>query len=51
MKYGCSSEIAEIKSLLLKHPREAFITQQNMDDSWIELNYLGRPDLEKAIQE
>jgi arginine deiminase len=51
MKYGCSSEVGEIKKLLLKHPKEAFITQENIDDFWIELNYLGRPDFEKAVQE
>jgi arginine deiminase len=49
--YGCRSEVNEIKSLLLKHPREAFITQENIDDFWVELNYLGRPDFEKAVEE
>jgi arginine deiminase len=51
MKYGCSSEVGEIKSLLLKHPREAFIAQENIDDQWIDLNYLGRPDFGKAVEE
>jgi arginine deiminase len=51
MKYGCSSEVGEIKSLLLKHPREAFIAQENIDDQWIDLNYLGRPNFGKAVEE
>jgi len=51
MKYGCSSEVGEIKSLLLKHPREAFIKQENIDEQWMDLNYLGRPGLDKAVQE
>jgi arginine deiminase len=51
MKYGCSSEIGEIKSLLLKHPREAFVKQESIDEQWMELNYLGRPDFEKAVKE
>jgi arginine deiminase len=51
MKYGCSSEVGEIKSLLLKHPREAFVAQENIDDQWIDLNYLGRPDFGKAVEE
>jgi N-dimethylarginine dimethylaminohydrolase len=51
MRYGCQSEIGEIESLLLKHPREAFVSQQNIDDSWIDLNYLGRPDFGKAVEE
>jgi N-dimethylarginine dimethylaminohydrolase len=51
MKYGCSSEVGEIRSLLLKHPREAFIGQQNIDEQWMNLHYLGRPDFEKAVEE
>lgn len=51
MKYGCSSEVKEIKSLLLKHPREAFLDQNNINDQWIDLNYLGPPDFEKAVAE
>jgi len=51
MKFGCSSEVAEIKSLLLKHPREAFIKQENVDQQWMGLNYSGRPDFEKSVQE
>jgi len=51
MKHGCSSEIGEIKSLLLKHPREAFIKQESIDEQWMDLNYLDRPDFENAEQE
>jgi arginine deiminase len=51
MQYGCQSEVEETKSLLLKHPREAFLDQKNIDDQWIDLNYLDRPDFEKAVAE
>jgi N-dimethylarginine dimethylaminohydrolase len=51
MKYGCSSEVGEIKTLLLKHPREAFISQENIDEQWEGLNYQECPDFEKAISE
>ncbi len=51
MKYGCSSEVGEVKSLLLKRPQEAFVTQENINDQWIDLNYLGRPDFTKAVEE
>lgn len=51
MKYGCSSEVGEIKCLLLKHPREAFIKQESIEEQWMDLNYMGRPDFEKAVQE
>ena len=51
MKFGCWSEVSKIKSVLLKHSREAFVTQENIDDFWVELNYFGRPDFEKAVRE
>ncbi len=51
MKYGCFSEVGEIKSLLLKHPREAFISQENIEEQWIDLNYSDRPDFKKAVHE
>lgn len=46
MEYGCTTEIGEIKSLLLKHPREAFIDQPTIDSQWKDLNYTDRPDHE-----
>ena len=51
MKYGCSSEIGKIKSLLLKHPGEAFVRQQNINEQWMGLHYSGPPDYEKAVEE
>ncbi len=51
MKYGCSSEVGEIKNLLLKHPREAFVRQQNINGQWMDLHYSGPPDYEKAVEE
>lgn len=51
MKYGCSSEVEKIKSLLLKHPKEAFVNQENIEGQWMALNYWGCPDFEKAIGE
>ncbi len=51
MRYGSQSEVNPIKSLLLKHPRDAFISQENIDDQWQDLNYLGCPVYEKALEE
>jgi len=48
MKYGCSSEVGEIKCLLLKHPREAFIKQESIEEQWMDLNYMGRPDFKST---
>ena len=51
MNYGCQSMVAPIKRLLLKHPKDAFIDQQKTEEQWRELNYLGCPDYEKALDE
>lgn len=51
MKFGCQSEVNHIKSLLLKHPKDAFITQENIQSQWKELNYLASPDYDKAVEE
>lgn len=45
------SEYRELKSLLLKHPREAFRSQEYIDSNWQNLNYLSKPDYNKAIDE
>lgn len=51
MEFGCQSEVGLIKRLLLKHPREAFISDGVIEENWIDLNYLGPPDLSGAVEE
>ena len=51
MEYGCRSMVGKIKSILLKHPREAFISEENIRTQWRELNYAGEPDYKKALAE
>jgi len=51
MEYGCRSMVGKIKSILLKHPREAFISEENIRTQWRELNYMGEPDYRKALAE
>jgi len=51
MKYGSQSEVGKIHSILLKHPKDAFISQQNIDAQWNELNYIGCTDYQKALAE
>jgi N-dimethylarginine dimethylaminohydrolase len=43
--------VEHIRSFLLKHPKEAFISQENIRSQWKELNYMACPDYEKAIEE
>jgi N-dimethylarginine dimethylaminohydrolase len=45
------SEYGELKSLLLKHPRDAFRSEEYIDRNWQDLNYLSKPDYNKAIEE
>ena len=51
MKIGSQSEVNEIKSLLLKHPKDAFLDQNNIQAQWKELNYSKPPDYGVAIEE
>jgi N-dimethylarginine dimethylaminohydrolase len=51
MKFGSQSEVAPLKSLLLKRPREAFISQKNIQSQWKKLHFLASPNYKKAIEE
>lgn len=51
MEFGCSTEVGPIKRLLLKHPQQAFIGEETIDAQWAELNYMGPPDFQRAIEE
>ena len=48
---GAQSEIAAVRSLLLKHPRDAWIGQGNVALLWRALNYVSEPDLGRAVAE
>ena len=51
MKFGGQSEVDQIKSFLLKHPKDAFMSQDNIQSQWKELNYLASPDYDIALKE
>jgi arginine deiminase len=51
MKIGSQSEVGEIKSILLKHPKDAFINSRNIAKQWKQLNYTGAPNLKSSIKE
>ena len=51
MKFSCQSEVDQIKSLLLKHPKDAFLSLEYIQSQWKELNYLASPDYDKALKE
>ena len=49
--YGSQEMVAPLRRVILKCPQEAFISDQNIERQWKELNYLSRPDLQTAIRE
>jgi arginine deiminase len=51
MGFGCLSEVGTIERLLLKHPRDAFLSTETIAAQWADLNYLGPPDFQRAIDE
>ena len=51
MKYGCQSMFDKAETILIKHPQDAFISQDHLNDSWQEFDYQAVPDFEKALQE
>jgi N-dimethylarginine dimethylaminohydrolase len=51
MAISYQSEYGELKSLLLKHPRNSFLSEKYLEENWQGLNYLSKPDLNKAIEE
>jgi len=51
MTLGALSEVAPIKSLLLKHPREAWNDQDDIRRQWKALGYTEEPDLGRAVAE
>jgi len=49
IKFGGQSEIAPIRKILLKHPLDAYKSQETISDQWQALNYLSPPDIDKAV--
>jgi N-dimethylarginine dimethylaminohydrolase len=51
VKFGSQSEVGKIERILLKHPKDAFISQKNTEAQWRRLNYSGCPDYDKVLKE
>ncbi len=49
--YNGQSETGEIQSILLKSPAKAWFGQEYTNLQWEKLNYPGKPNFEKALQE
>ncbi len=51
MKETYQSEYGVLKSVLLKHPREAYVNEESIENQWQQLQYFSKPDLNKANDE
>ena len=51
MKTTCQSEFGKTKSIFIKNVSDAFINEATIDKEWKALNFLSKPDLQKAKQE
>ena len=51
MPTTAQSDVGQIRRLVLKHVRDAFVDDAWIDSQWRRLNYYGRPDLGRAIAE
>ena len=45
---SCQDMVNPVKRILLKHPKDAFISQENIDNTFSQLNYLDNPIFNKA---
>lgn len=51
MQYGCQSMVGKIQSIIIKHPKDAFISQEHLDKNWERFNYVSVPDYEVGLEE
>jgi len=50
-KYGLNSNVKKLKNVILKHPKDAFKSQSNIDGQWEELNFIAKPDYKIALKQ
>ncbi len=48
---GRQSEVAPLRNVLMKHPRDAFFNDMAIAEQWRQLGYASRPDLARASDE
>jgi N-dimethylarginine dimethylaminohydrolase len=51
VKTTCQSEFGQLKSVFIKRPQEAFVSEAQIFDQWKKLNFLSKPDFEKSNRE
>jgi len=51
MTLTAQSDVGRLRRVIVKHVRDAFVDEATIDGQWRDLNYYGRPDLPRAIDE
>lgn len=51
MSVGYQSEVGRIRRLVVKHARDAFVSDKAIDRQWRQLDYPSRPDFARAVDE
>ena len=49
--YGCHSMTGRIRSIMIKKPEAAFISQAHLNLEWQRFNYVQAPDYQKVLEE
>eukprot|EP01084_Bolivina_argentea_P169128 293213_1 len=49
--FGGHTSVGYIQKLIMKHPNEAFISQQHLENTWKECLFLQEPDFNSACKE
>ncbi len=47
----CHTEVGPLESILLRHARDAFESQELTNRTWVEFGFAGPPDVQRAIAE
>ncbi len=48
---GGQSDTGQLRRVILKHPRDAWASQEALAEQWRSLNYLAQPDLPAALED
>jgi len=51
MTLTAQSDVGRLRRVIVKHVRDAFVDDATIERHWQDLNYYGRPDLPRAIDE
>lgn len=49
--YGCHSMTGKIRSIMVKKPDDAFISQEHLNLEWQRFNYVQAPDYQRVLEE